>query len=228
MKATARRVGFATPEPETVPLQKKHAHSDPTELGLRIRDLRLRKSIALRELAKRANVSPSLLSQIERGKSAPSVKTVYALVAALDVPIAQVFEPRLAPAPSIYRGSQDTAANGLVQLGDARRSIALEHGFRWECLTPKFDPNASFIELIIEVGGGAEPEIEMKTHPGKEFGVVLKGRLGIAVAFDTYILNPRDSISFNSDIPHSMWNAGHEPMHAIWFEFGRIPQTQFG
>jgi quercetin dioxygenase-like cupin family protein len=110
-------------------------------------------------------------------------------------------------------------------LGDARRSIALEHGFRWECLTPKFDPNASFIELIIEVGGGAEPEIEMKTHPGKEFGVVLKGRLGIAVAFDTYILNPRDSISFNSDIPHSMWNAGHEPMHAIWFEFGRIPQT---
>jgi DNA-binding XRE family transcriptional regulator len=74
MKATARRVGFATPEPETVPLQKKHAHSDPTELGLRIRDLRLRKNIALRELAKRANVSPSLLSQIERGKSARQLK----------------------------------------------------------------------------------------------------------------------------------------------------------
>jgi transcriptional regulator with XRE-family HTH domain len=224
MKATVRRVTYATPAAETFHNAPKQTPPDPTAPGLQIRELRLRKGIALRELAKRAGVSASLLSQIERGKGAPSVKTLYALVDALEVPIAQVFEPRLPPASSPWPRSDDPVSNNLVQLGRTRRSITLEHGFRWECLTPKFDPNAQFIELIIDVGGGAEREMEMKSHPGKEFGVVLRGRLGIAVAFDTYILEPRDSISFNSDLPHAMWNAGHEPMHAIWFEFGRMPQ----
>jgi transcriptional regulator with XRE-family HTH domain len=225
MKATVRRVAYPTPTAETLATEPKPASSDTGALGHQIRELRLRKGIALRELAKRARVSASLLSQIERGKGAPSVKTLYALVDALEVPIAAVFEPPLPPAAAPPQPSNDAAMNNLVQLGRTRRSITLEHGFRWECLTPKFDPNAQFIELIIGVGGGAEREMEMKSHPGKEFGVILRGRLGIAIAFDTYILEPRDSISFNSDLPHAMWNAGHEPMHAIWFEFGRIPQT---
>jgi transcriptional regulator with XRE-family HTH domain len=226
MKAAVRRVAYGSPIAGISQTESKSAPADPAALGLQIRELRLGKGIALRELAKRAGVSASLLSQIERGKGAPSVKTLYALVDALEVPIAQVFEPRLSPAVSLRQQPPVIApTNNLVQLGSTRRSIMLEHGFRWECLTPTFDPNAQFIELIIGVGGGAEREMEMKSHPGKEFGVVLRGRLGIAVAFDTYILEPRDSISFNSDLPHAMWNPGHEPMHAIWFEFGRIPQT---
>jgi transcriptional regulator with XRE-family HTH domain len=225
MKAAARRVAYATPTAGPSQNESKLAPPDTAALGQQIRELRIRKGIALRELAKRARVSPSLLSQIERGKGAPSVKTLYALVGALEVPIAQVFEPRLPPAATPWqRHLTGAPKNNLVQLGGARRSITLEHGFRWECLTPEFDPHAQFIELIIGVGGGAEREMEMKSHPGKEFGVVLRGRLGIAVAFDTYILEPRDSISFNSDLPHAMWNAGDEPMHAIWFEFGRFPQ----
>ena len=202
---------------------------DTKSLGRHIRDLRLRKGLALRELARRSNISPSLISQIEHGKGAPSVKTLYALVAVLEVPIAEIFGPpdddailagAASPYPAWHGRTEASTTGGPVQKGDTRRTIRLEHGFRWECLTRGFDPNAQFIELIIDVGGGAEREAEMKIHEGKEYGVVLKGRLGLALAFDTYILNPRDSIGFDSNIPHAMWNAGSEPMHAIWLEFG--------
>jgi transcriptional regulator with XRE-family HTH domain len=198
-------------------------------LGLRIRNLRIHKGMSLREAARRANISPSLISQIERGKAAPSVKTLYALVDVLMVPIAQLFAPLedagtledASPMPLVWTAQPGAMVQrGPIQDGNTRRSIRLEHGFRWECLTQSFDPNAQFIELIIDVGGGAEREAEMKTHRGREYGVVLKGRLGIAIAFDTYTLESRDSISFDSNLPHSMWNAGTEPMHAIWFEFG--------
>src|SRR5437764_3743805 len=57
----------------------------PSELGTRIRAVRLRKGIGLRELARRLELSPSLISQIETGKIRPSVRTLYALSAEFGV-----------------------------------------------------------------------------------------------------------------------------------------------
>jgi uncharacterized cupin superfamily protein len=76
------------------------------------------------------------------------------------------------------------------------------------------------VETIIAVGGG-HPDSEMKTHSGTEYGIVLKGKLGVKIAFDSYILEPRDSIRFSSSLPHCLWNAGDEPVHSIWFVRGR-------
>jgi len=201
--------------------------SGPQALGMRIRSLRHERGFGVRELASRIGVSPSLISQIELGKGAPSVKTLYALVAALDVPLAQFFGPdseqrtqnRTAPSGPSAPAGEDRP--GLVQKGNLRRSIQLEHEFRWERLTRNPDPNVEFIELHIGVGGGADGKSEMKTHQGKEYGVVLQGRLGISLAFDNYVLEPTDSISFDSTLPHCMWNAGLEPVRAIWFVVGR-------
>jgi Cupin domain len=101
--------------------------------------------------------------------------------------------------------------------------IQLEHGFRWECLTPGTDPDVEFMETIIAVGGG-NPESEMKTHNGSEYGVVLQGKLGVKIAFESYVLGPRDSISFQSSLPHCMWNAGDELVRSVWFVKGRSTQ----
>ena len=57
---------------------------DPVEMGLRIRALRERNRVSLRALAGTTGISPSLLSQIENGKTQPSVGTLYALVQQLD------------------------------------------------------------------------------------------------------------------------------------------------
>ena len=60
-------------------------------------------------------------------------------------------------------------------------------------------------------------------HMGREYGVVLAGRLRVTIGFDEeeYELGPGDSIAFESSRPHRLENAGDEPVEAIWFVVGR-------
>ncbi|MEV4171273.1 helix-turn-helix domain-containing protein [Nonomuraea sp. NPDC049709] len=61
-------------------------------LGLRLRRARKKSGLSLRELARRLNVSPSFLSQIENGKSQPSVATLYSMAQMLKVSVDHLFE----------------------------------------------------------------------------------------------------------------------------------------
>jgi transcriptional regulator with XRE-family HTH domain len=215
------------------------------EIGQRIREIRSKKGLSVRKLAQLAGISPSMMSHIELGKGAPSVKTIYALVSALDIPLSEIFGTTFGEGQASTLAKQTGAnlesdANPTTQFfGDQapafvlkksdRRSLKLEHGFSWECLTPEPDPNVEFMETIIEVGGG-RPEAEMRSHNGREYGYVLKGRLGIKLGFNSYVLEPGGSISFDSTIPHSLWNAGDVPTHSIWFVVGRhrLKNSHFG
>ena len=59
-------------------------------------------------------------------------------------------------------------------------------------------------------------------HMGREYGLVLSGRLRVIIGFDEeHELGPGDSIAFESSRPHRLENAGSEPVEAIWFVVGR-------
>src|SRR5438067_13160989 len=107
----------------------------PSELGTRIRAVRLRKGIGLRELARRLDLSPSSISQIETGKIRPSVRTLYALASEFGVTVDEVLfnEPppsrdrRTSAAPSAARSG--VLEPGLtVQRAAERPAIALNSG----------------------------------------------------------------------------------------------------
>src|SRR5262245_66603412 len=91
---------------------------DPSELGPRLRAIRLREGVGLRELARRLDLSPSSISQIETGKIRPSVRTLYALASEFGVTVDEVLfsEPtaaREAPvAPGFARPVGETASTG--------------------------------------------------------------------------------------------------------------------
>ena len=61
-----------------------------SELGPRLRAIRLRRGLSLRELARRLELSPSSISQIETGKMQPSVRTLYAFVSEFGVTVDEV------------------------------------------------------------------------------------------------------------------------------------------
>ena len=61
-------------------------------VGARIRQARLAKGVSLRALAREAGVSASLVSQIETGKSQPSVSTLYAITTALSISVESLFD----------------------------------------------------------------------------------------------------------------------------------------
>jgi transcriptional regulator with XRE-family HTH domain len=191
----------------------------PSDLGPRLRAIRIARGVGLRELARRLDLSPSSISQIETGKIRPSVRTLYALASEFGVTVDEILfdEP---PA-------QDTGAAPaveprlLVQRADDRPAIQLNSGVRWERLMFWGDEDVEFLEAIYEPGGASSPDESLVRHSGHEFGHVLSGTLRVVVGFDEYILGPGDSITFPSSTPHRLSNEGPETVRAIWVVRGR-------
>ena len=71
------------------------------------------------------------------------------------------------------------------------------------------------------MGGSSASDEKLMRHPGREYGLVLEGRLGVLLGFDRYSLGPGDSIAFDSTQPHRLWNEGDVPVRGIWFVVGR-------
>ena len=189
----------------------------------RLRAERERRGLSLRELARRLEISPSALSQIETGRSRPSVGTLYAIVSELDLSLDELFGSQRAAvaAARADAGAEESGAT-LVQRRDTRKGIDLESGVRWERLTPTAEPDADFLYVVYEVGGASSREGTHMRHMGREYGVVLSGRLRVTIGFDEeHELGPGDSIAFESSRPHRLENAGDEPVEAIWFVVGR-------
>jgi transcriptional regulator with XRE-family HTH domain len=211
------------------------ARRQPVEedVGRRLRAHREERQLSLRELARRLSISPSAISQIETGKSRPSVSTLYAIVSELGMSLDELFSdanragasaPERTPAHRV-RPPQltdvDAGAARHVQRKGSRRAVDLESGVRWERLTPNADAQADFLFVTYDVGGSSSKGGQFIRHSGREYGLVLSGTLEVTVGFDRYELGPGDSICFDSTVPHCLRNVGSEPVLGVWFVIGR-------
>ena len=207
------------------------------DVGRRIREHRIQSNLSLRELARRLGISPSAISQIETGKSRPSVSTLYSIVTELGMSLDELFsgdgskparrtpEP-VAPAQLQPVREQEAPAERHVQRVSNRLAIELETGVRWERLTPTPDANADFLYVVYDVGGASAECDRFIRHSGREYGLLLSGRLQLTVGFDEYELGPGDAICFDSTVPHRLRNVGDEPAHGVWFVVGRQSDEQ--
>jgi mannose-6-phosphate isomerase-like protein (cupin superfamily)/DNA-binding XRE family transcriptional regulator len=194
------------------------------ELGPRLRRVREDRGLSVRELARRISCSPSLISQIERGLSAPSVGMLYALASELRTSLDFLFgvtvpgDAMMATAhgDGHVRPEDGTPGHGVVQRVGSRRTIDLASGVRWERLTPGADDRVDFLEVIYEPSGHSTDTRRPLRHDGQEYGLIVAGTLQATVGFETFQLGPGDSIAFDSSVPHQYWNATDQDVHAIW------------
>jgi transcriptional regulator with XRE-family HTH domain len=184
---------------------------DSTEVGPRLRQAREAHGLGLRELARKVEVSPSALSQIETGKTRPSVRTLYALTTELGLSMDELFAGE----------ARRPAAAPVVQPLATRRSIELGAGVAWERLTAGEDPEVDFVEGHYAPGSSSGDGDGMTRHRGREYGVVTSGRLQLTVGAETHELGPGDSCCFDSREPHRLRNPGPEPARAFWFVLAR-------
>jgi transcriptional regulator with XRE-family HTH domain len=197
-----------------------HSASDaPSDLGPRLRAIRLREGLGLRELARRLDLSPSSISQIETGKIRPSVRTLYALASEFGVTVDEILFDDVAPPRAAARPAAEPAL--AVQRAHDRPSISLNSGVRWDRLMFWGDEDVEFLEATYEPGGASSPDESLVRHNGHEFGHVLDGTLRLVVGFDEYVLGPGDSITFPSSTPHRLVNDGPDTVRAIWVVRGR-------
>lgn len=194
------------------------------DIGTRIREEREREGISQRELARRIGLSASMISQLESGQSKPSVSTLYAIVTELGVSLDDVFrgtEGHTSVEPPGAGGPAEIPEHDPVVRPDERHVIDLASGVRWERLTSHQHEDVDFLHVIYDVGGSSAGDTVMMRHPGREYGYVQSGSLGVQLGFEEHKLGPGDSIAFDSTQPHRLWNLGEEPVHGIWFVVGR-------
>lgn len=220
------------------------AEPDYPEVGERLRARRRERHLSLRDLASRLGVSPSLISQIERGRARPSVSTLYAIVAELDVSLDELLfnderpssailagpdEAMLPPSPVTGSARVGTSAaapavrtrSEPVQPAGTRHRIRLASGVIWERLTTVSEPGVEFLHVVYEVGGASSAADAFQRHSGHEWGYVISGTLEVVIGFDRHVLEAGDAISLDSRIPHRLTNIGDTPVHGIWFVMGR-------
>lgn len=182
--------------------------------------------MSVRALAREVGVSASLVSQIENGKANPSVGTLYAIVSALSISLDELFAEAGTLRP-VARAADAPAMGGghVLRRGD-RPALMLATGVRWERLTPAPDADVDFLLVTYEPGGASCPPDALMQHSGREYGLVLEGRLGATVGFDTYELEAGDSVALDSVVPHRFWTLGDRAAVVAWTIVGRAGDSR--
>src|SRR4051812_30922993 len=128
------------------------------DLGGIIRGLRQERQLSTVALAKRCGVSTSLISQVERGGTSPSLDVLWGLARALDVPIGTFFQ---GDAIDVLAGKAP-----VVVRADQRKKLGVNSTLTYELLSPDLRHQIEFI--WVEFGPGVEGPLAPFTHPGEE------------------------------------------------------------
>ena len=193
----------------------------PEDVGARLRKVREERGLSLREVCRRVEITPSALSQIETGRSRPSVGTLYAIVSELDISLDDLFRlPVMDIVPPLDE-VPPAGEPGFVQRPDERESIDVGTGVRWERLTRSAEEPADFLFITYDVGTSSTFDPFAARSSGREYGLLLTGRLRVTLDLDEYELGPNDSIVFDTSIPHRIENMGDVPARAVWCMVGR-------
>ncbi len=137
--------------------------TEDASLGETIKRLRLSRGFSLNELARASDVSGGTLSQIERGRVSPSMRTLTKIRTALGVALSELFTEE--PTPSL-------ATPDFVRRADDRHIIDLGEGLMVkEFICPAGMGDMMVMELVIASanGSGDEPY----SYPGEKAGVVM-------------------------------------------------------
>lgn len=197
-------------------------------LGEKLKDLRLQREMTLEELSQKSEVSKSLLSQIERNISVPTVITLERITRAFEIATSELFfelensgktvSSQAFKANKVEKPDwREKGANGkgvaVVRKADRKRLILPRSEAEYELLSPDLQRKIEFITVCFPVGTKIT---EFFKHKGEECGVILEGKLKGIIGDEVVILEEGDSIYIDSSIPHHWENIGEGDMRAIW------------
>lgn len=172
-------------------------------VGRRVRTIRGERGLSARTVAAAAQISPSLLSGIERGTASPSLVSLVAIAEALGVRPGQLLE----------RDDEATVGvSNVVRKGERR--VIDDRRCRREYLMHVDDPYLEVAELLLPPGGASRPALAR--HSGRDYAIVLTGTATVELGDASEVLSEGDYIAFDSDAPHRVVNNSTEESRLIW------------
>ncbi|MEK5067083.1 helix-turn-helix domain-containing protein [Sporosarcina sp. FSL K6-1508] len=174
--------------------------------GRKIRQLRGEQNLSLKELSDRSGVSLSMISQIERRNTDPTLTTVYKLCNGLNISISTLL-------------GTDEETTQIVRKNERKIVTFPQSHSSYQMLTPINEGTIEMIMIHLEAG---QEDQQLVEHSGEECGLITQGEMTIVLGNQEIILHEGDSIRFNSSTPHRFFNHSKETAISIWAMTGRV------
>lgn len=171
-------------------------------LGRRIRRIRQEKGLTLKQIEARVGVSATHISEIERGKTSPTIGALEKISTALEVPPSQLID--IPPIPDFRVRSRD----------DVRRIQMQDGAVTLEPLTSR-DVGSDVSIFFATIQGNAMMDV-VPGHRGEEFCYVVDGFLEVTVDGRSFVLRKGDTIHFKATQSHQIRNLSADPVRTLW------------
>ncbi len=178
------------------------ASNEQKKLGRLVSQWRKQRKLTLKRLGEAIDVSAAAISQIEHGKVSPSIATLKKLAKALDRRTVDFFVDELIDDPVVLSEEEWTQVSMPRWNARVRQLVRIAGNKQMQPFYTTIEPG----------GGSREPY----THPGEEFGIVLKGELTLGLGDNVYLAKALSSFYYSSLIPHSWTNEGAESCYVVW------------
>lgn len=172
------------------------------EIGERLKRYRLEKKLTLKDIEALSGVSATHISEIERGKSSPTVGALTRIAKAMGTEAAFFVEAEELPQVS------------QLSAGNRRRYRFMEPPVAIESLSGSV-PHARMSVMLMTWEKGAVSTGEVNRHEGEEFILVRKGILEVHVEEGRHILKEGDSLHYHASSPHRIENIGDAACEAL-------------
>jgi len=174
--------------------QPKVGEEISPEMGMRLKRARESRGLSIFDIYLRTNIDVDMLSEIEEGKVTPPLGVVIKLAKALDLKMGYFVSGEERKAYTIVRRDD----RKVISRYDSKKEKY--YGYSYESLAPhKTDKQMEPFLVSIEP---SETEEERSTHDGQEFIFVLHGKMEVRLGEEIHILEPGDSIYYDSTVPH--------------------------
>ncbi|MFH1314145.1 MAG: cupin domain-containing protein [Candidatus Eisenbacteria bacterium] len=179
-----------------------------TELGRRLREERVRRTLTLKDVEKRSGVSATHISQIERGITWPTVNALNKVATALEKKTSFFLEE--VELADVCRLSGDGSTMLISE--DPRLTLkTMTNGIPGGQL--------HFYKLIVEPAGDNTDFARLHCHEGDECGWVVSGKVELKVGDELFELGEGDTVHFNGNKPHGIRNIGDRVSESVWAAF---------
>ncbi|MDE7434359.1 MAG: XRE family transcriptional regulator [Lachnospiraceae bacterium] len=163
------------------------------KIGEHLREIRKARQLTLEDVAECTGVSKPMLGQIERGQSSPTINTLWKISTGLKMPL------------SFFCRQQE--AEYAVSEPEEKAVITEEDGrMRAYPLFP-FDPARNVEVFYIEFDAGVRHDSAPHVKGVEEYVFLVQGTLSLRIGDEEVLLQDRQSIRFQADVPHAYHNA---------------------
>lgn len=171
------------------------------DIGLKLKNLRIRQNLTQEELAERSELTKGFISQLERNLTSPSVATLKDILEALGTNLGDFFH-------------EDVQEKIIFSHSDYFEASNESLGYQLEWIVPNAQKNIMEPVIITLSPGGSSKEI--LPYEGEEFGYVLEGEIRLVYGTDEFLLEEGETFYLSPLELHYLENGTNQDAKVLW------------